>query len=121
MEKYRNPQKTGASEDPNKGAKERFKPDEGRWQDRRPKENTVEINVENLFQIEPEKKDALIDKLIKLESEYLEIDPPKFMYYSYNGPKTQYGFYNGNSSIRKFADGSTLDLEKDTIYINTSF
>lgn len=121
MEKYRNPQKTGASEDPNKGAKERFKPDEGRWQDRRPKENTVEINVENLFQIEPEKKDALIDKLIKLESEYLEIDPPKFMYYSYNGPKTQYGFYNGNSSIRKFADGSTLDLEKDTIYINTAF
>ena len=123
MEKFKR-KKTNSSEsseDPNKGARERSRP-EGRV--RKLQKNTFKVNSGEIFHIEPEKKDALICKMIELESEYLRIHPPQYLWYDYEPEKEsdkEYGFYNREKGRVRYDDGFEMDAEADTIYINSAY
>lgn len=123
FEKYRNGKTPKpSSEAPVKNERERVKWEEGGIRERKEaKCDVVQETADSLFnEVNGEKRDLLIDKVIKLESEYLGIKPPDFAYYSYEGPNSQYGFYSSLDDEIKFADGSTMEVKEDTIYINTA-
>lgn len=130
LEKYMHRKSGGGdSDDPDKGERQRERTEEHGGRDKKSVSKTncefhqAVLERENVFlqeQLEGEKREALIEKIISLESAYLNIQPPKYALYAYAGEEISYGMYCSEAGIVDLGDGYLMETEEDTLYLNAA-
>ena len=111
--------------DPAKNDRQKFRGGENHSRER--KKNSGDFNescsssAKKSFKLEKlfgEKYNIFVKKIIDLESDYLDIIPPDFLFYQDYSEDADFGFYSPSNNTELLDNDDILPREANTIYLN---